>query len=232
MESIRVRGNLIAAACGIVGPILLVIYFAAPAFTGWPYSGASPERLIVYATAHAWLFYAGAWLQATGTLLSLAFYLALLRAAGATSGFWGSLLLLTGSSLLAVVLVEAAFLQTVPIAAGAGDKATVAASFALSNGVFVRIFPLAPASGTFVALGAILLGRRIVPDAFAYAAFGLGAAFELAGLLAIVSSSALFAIIGLSVVQTVWTVAAAVAFGSGTWMQSSSFGEGAERDPT
>jgi hypothetical protein len=211
-----------AAASGILGPIFLVIYFAAPAVTGWPYSGASPERLISYATAHAWLFYAGAWFQVTGTLLSLAFYLALLHAPGARAGFWGSFLLLTGGSLLAVVLVEAAFLVAVPIAASAGDKATVATSFALSNGVFVRVFPLAPASGTFIALGAILFERPVLPPVFAAAAIGLGAAFELAGLLAIVSSIGLFALIGLSVIQTLWTVAAAVAFATYATPQAAS----------
>ena len=201
-----------AAACGVLGPIFLVIYFGAPALTGWPYAGASADRLTAYANAHAWLFYAGAWFQVTGTVLSLAFYLALLHSAGARSGFWGSVLLLTGGSLLAVVLVEAAFLVAVPIAAAGGDRATVATSFALSNGVFVRVLPLAPASGTFVALGAILLQTRTLPRAFATLAIGLGAAFELAGLLAIVSSVALFALISLSVLQTLWTVAAAIAF--------------------
>lgn len=38
--------------------------------------------------------------------------------------------------LLSVVLIEAALQEAVPIAAATGDKATVATTFALSNGVF------------------------------------------------------------------------------------------------
>lgn len=201
----------LAAACGIAGPIFLVVYFTAPALTSWPYAGASPDQLTAYANSRAWLFFAGAWFQVTGTLLSLAFYLAILDWSGARHGFWGSALLVTSGSLLALVLVEAAFLVAVPIAASAGDKSTVATSFALSNGVFVRVFPLAPASGTFVALGAILRDAGTLPRAFAALAFALGIAFELAGLLATVSSFAVFVLIALSVVQTLWTVAAAIA---------------------
>src|ERR1700730_6581452 len=61
--------------------------------------------------------------------------------------------------LLAVVLVEAAFLIAVPVAA------TVATAFALSKGVFARIFPLAPASGSYLGLGAVLLTSRVLPRA-------------------------------------------------------------------
>lgn len=200
-----------AAACGILGPVFLVIYFAAPAAASWPYAGASPERLIAYAAANAWLFYAGAWFQATGTLLSVIFFLALADAARALPTFWGSVLLITAGSLLAVVLVEAAFLVAVPIAAEAGDKATVATSFALSNGVFARVFPLAPASGSYIALGAVLLRTNVLPRTLAQAALGLGVAFELAGLLAIFTSIGLVAAIALSVIQVLWIVASALA---------------------
>jgi hypothetical protein len=44
---------------GIAGPLLLMIYFVAPAVSGWPYAGASPDDLIRYARAHELLFYAG-----------------------------------------------------------------------------------------------------------------------------------------------------------------------------
>src|SRR5262245_30214440 len=177
-------GRRAAAACGIVGPVFLVIYYAAPAVVGWPYAGASPERLITFADAHAWLFYAGAWFQVTGTLLSVVFFAALVDAAAALRSFWGSIFLITATSLLAVVLVEAALLVAVPVAAQAGDKATVATGFALSNGVFARVFPLAPASGTYFALGAVLLRSDVLAKIFGQVALGLGIAFELAGMLA------------------------------------------------
>ena len=67
---------------------------------------ASPEQLIGYATTHSWLFYAGAWFQVTGTLLSVVFYLAIIQAANAQGSFWGHVLLVTACSLLAVVLAD------------------------------------------------------------------------------------------------------------------------------
>src|SRR5262249_816146 len=92
-----VSARTAAALCGIAGPACLVASFAAPAFPGWPYAGASPDRVVLYATTHASLFYAGAWLQVTGTLLSLVFYLALLREAGELGKFWGSVLIVVGA---------------------------------------------------------------------------------------------------------------------------------------
>ncbi|MBJ7602047.1 MAG: hypothetical protein JF888_02445 [Candidatus Dormibacteraeota bacterium] len=68
---------------GILGPVSLTIYFVAPALTGWPFSGASDAQLVVYANRHQQLFYAGAWFQATGALLSIVFFLAILQLAGA-----------------------------------------------------------------------------------------------------------------------------------------------------
>jgi hypothetical protein len=48
----------IGAIAGIAGPLLLVIYFATPAVSGWPHAGASPDTLIRYALGHEILFYA------------------------------------------------------------------------------------------------------------------------------------------------------------------------------
>ena len=69
----------LGALAGVVGPLLLAAYFGAPALTGWPFAGASPERLTAYANSHQLLFYAGGWLQATGSVLCVAFFLVLLR---------------------------------------------------------------------------------------------------------------------------------------------------------
>ena len=125
------RLERLGAAAGVAGPILLAFYFAAPAVTGWPYSGATPDTLIEYARSHALLFYLGGWLQATGSLLSVLFFLVLLHLSGRRNEFEGSVVFLGAGVLLAIVLVEAALLEAVPIAAAAGDRATVATTFAL-----------------------------------------------------------------------------------------------------
>ena len=115
------------------------------------------------------------------------------------------------------MLIEGAFLMAVPQAAISGDAATVATAFALSNGVFVRVFPLAPASASFVGLGAVIMGSGVLHRWFGYVAVGIGAAFELAGIIALVSGIAVIAVIVLSVGEEVWILAAAIALGLPVW---------------
>lgn len=93
-----------AAACGIAGFVALAIYFAAPAFTGWPYAGAAPADLERYANAHPTLFYAGAWLQVTGALLSVLFFLAVVRMADTQSSSSGIATVVGGALRLATSL--------------------------------------------------------------------------------------------------------------------------------
>lgn len=207
-----VRLERLGAAAGIAGPVLLAFYFAAPAFTGWPYSGATPDVLIEYARSHALLFYLGGWLQATGSLLSVVFFLVLLYLSGRRHEFEGGLVFLGAAVLLAIVLVEAAFLEAVPIAAAADDRATVATTFALSNGVFARIFPLAPAPLIFAGIGVALRGTRLLPALFATSALVIAALFVVAGVMAIFGTVGLILAIVMSIVEAVWILAAAIAF--------------------
>ena len=206
----------LAAAAGIAGAIALGLYFAAPAFLGWPYAGASAPTLMSFANAHAALFFGGAWLQVTGTLLCVVLFLSLVRLSDAATHLAGMLTAMASAVLLATVVVEAAFLIAVPIAASSGDAGTTASTFALSNGVFLRVFPLAPASATLIGLGLVLRGSNLLGPFLAIAAIGLGIAFELAGIAAIVSPGALVAIAILSVVQAVWVVAAGIRLGFST----------------
>lgn len=200
----------LAAATGIAGPVLLAVYFLLPAFTNWPFAGGTPATLSAYALDHEALFYAGAWFQGTGTLLSVVFFLSLLALAGAANRLSGLVLIIGAATLLAVVLVEGAFLVAVPVAAAAHDASTVATAFAMSNGAFVRVFPMAPASATYLALGFVLLGSNVLARPLAYAAIAIGAAFELGGMVAIFSGVAAVALAVLAPVQALWLVAAAI----------------------
>src|SRR5690348_7260477 len=140
----------IAAASGLLGAALLVAYFAPPALLGWPFAGDTPEHLAAYADSHQSLFYAGAWLQSTGTLLCVVFFLSLVSMAGALNRLPGAVVVLAATTLLAVALIESAFLVAVPMAASSGDLAAVSTTFGLSNGVFVRVYPLAPSTATYI----------------------------------------------------------------------------------
>ena len=204
----RIRG--LGVVAGLVGPLLLTVYFAAPALTGWPYAGATPDSLIRYARSHELLFYAGGWLQATGALLSILFFLVLLHLSEAQGRLEGSATLVGAALLLSVVVVEAALLEAVPLAAEAGDRATVATSFALSNGVFARIFPLAPAPLLFAGIGFTLLRSGVLHRGFAISALAVAVLFEIAGIAAIFGTAGLVFAIVMSVVEAIWIAAAAL----------------------
>lgn len=196
---------------GIGGPVLLVVYFATPVLTGWPYAGATPDQLIAYAAGHELLFYAGGWLQATGALLSIVFFLVLLQLTGALTRLAGLATLVGAALLLSVVVIEAALLEAVPMAAAAGDRATVATTFALSNGVFARIFPLAPAPLLFAGIGFALLGTPVLRSGFARSALVVAALFVLAGIAAVFGTPGLIFAIVMSVVEALWIATTAVA---------------------
>jgi hypothetical protein len=202
------RGGAIA---GLVGPALLVAYFATPAFVGWPFAGAPAGLLVAYANSHALIFYLGGWLQVTGAAASVVFFLSLVHRSGRRASM-GALLAIVGAAvLLAVVCIEAALLEAVPMAAAAGDRATVAVAFALSNGAFARIFGIAPAPLLLGGLGLVLLRSTVLPRFLAWSAIGLALAFVLAAFAAVFGPVGLIVSIVLSVLQAVWTAAAAVA---------------------
>lgn len=192
--------------------MLLVAYFTVPALVGWPSAGASPGKLAAYATAHRLLFYGGGWLQVTRALLSIVFFLVLLQLGGARSTLAGSATVTGCALLLSVVAIEAALLEAVPIAAANGDHATVATAFALSNGVFARIYPLAPAPLVFAGIGFALSGTSILPRVFARTAVLISGLFLIAGLAAVFATAGLILALVMSVAEAVWIAAAAIAF--------------------
>lgn len=207
------RLRTLGALAGIIGPVLLVAYFTAgiPALTGWPSATESPAKLTAYADTHKLLFYSGGWLQATGALLSVVFLLVLLHLSGARGRLAGSVALTGCAVLLSVVLVEAVMLELVPVAAANGDQGTVATAFTLANGVFTRIYPLAPAPLVFAGIGFALSGTTVLPRFFARSAVVIAALFLISGLAAVFGTPGLIFATVMSVVEAIWIPAAAIA---------------------
>lgn len=195
---------------GVAGSLLLAAYFTIPALVHWPNAGASPATLTAYAAAHRLLFFGGGWLQATGALLSIVFFLVLLQLSGNRGHLAGAIALTGCAVLLSVVMIEAALLEEVPLAAANADQSTVATAFALSNGVFARIFPLAPAPLVFAGTGLALSGTRVLPRAFTRAALVIAALFAVAGIAAVFGTPGLVLAIVMSVAEAIWILAAAV----------------------
>lgn len=206
------RLRILAALAGITGPLMLAAYFTIPAFVHWPNPAESPRTLTTYANTHQQLFYLGGWLQATGALLSVIFLLVLLQHSGARYTLAGAATLTGCALLLAVVAIEAAMLEAVPIAAAHADHATVATTFALSNGVFARIYPLAPAPLVFAGIGAALYHTTLLPKALTRTALTIAALFLISGLAAVFGTPGLILAIVMSGVEAIWILTAAITF--------------------
>ena len=204
------RSRLLIALCGLVGTVLLGLYFGVGAGVGLAQlpPSASQAQVVSMALQYYNLWFLGTWLQATGTLLSVIFFLALVHQAGAASRLAGMLTLLGSAVLLAVVLIEGVFTIDLAQAAADGHQATSVTSFDLMT-VFSHIYPIAPAPLIFLALGTILLGARILPRAFGYLAVGLGGVFAIIGLVGLFTTP-LLTLIPLAL-QGIWVVAAAIA---------------------
>ncbi len=204
------RSLLLIALSGIVGTVLLVLYFGIGAAVGLATlpPGATLAQVLNVATQYHDLWYMGTWLQATGSLLSVIFFLALVHQAGGTARLAGVLTLLGSAVLLAVVLIEGVFTIDLAQAAADGHQQASLTSFDVMT-VFTHVYPIAPAPLIFLALGTVLLGSRVLPRAFAYLALALGGAFEIMGLVGLFTVPAV-TLIPL-VLQAVWVVAAAIA---------------------
>ena len=205
------RVRLGAGIAGVLGPGLLIAYFLTPAFVDWPTAATTPAEIAAFAAGHATLFYLGGWLQVTGAVASVVLFVTLVRLAQATAESAGLAVIVGAALLLAVVCIESAFLEAVPMAAAAGDQTAASTAFLLSNGVFVRIFPLAPAPLMFAGIGVVLRRHPLLPRPFAPAALTVALGFVAAGLAAIFSGAGVVLAIVMSVVETGWIAGAALA---------------------
>ena len=203
------QSSILVALCGILGTVLLGVYFGVGFSIGLAQlpPGATMAQVVSVATQYHNLWLLGAWLQATGSLLSVVFFLALVHRAGAAARLAGMLTLLGSAVLLAVVLIEGVFTIDLTQAAVNGHQVTSLTSYDIMT-VFTHIYPIAPAPVIFLALGTILLGSRLLPRAFGYLALALGIAYEIVGLVGLFTTPILTVVVlGL---QALWVVAAAI----------------------
>lgn len=196
--------------CGILGVILLGAYFGVGFATGL---GTLPPtatlaQVLRVATQYHDLWYLGAWLQATGSTLSVIFFIALVQRAGRAATLAGMLTLLGSAVLLAVVLIEGVFTIDLAQAAANGHQVTSLTSFDLMT-VFTHIYPLAPAPLIYLSLGVILRGSSVLPRVFGNLALALGLLFAIVGLVGLFTTP-LITLIPLSL-QSLWILAAAIA---------------------
>jgi hypothetical protein len=204
---------LVIALAGIVGILLLGLYFGVGAAIGLAQlpPGASAAQVLHVATRYHDMWLLGAWFQATGSLLTVIFFLGLIHLAGGSSRFSGVLALLGCAVLLGVVLVEGAFTMDLAQAAVDGHAATSVTSFDIMT-IFTHIYPIVPAPLIFLSLGTILLGSSLVPRIFGALALALGCLYAVVGLVGLFTSPAL-TLVPLAL-QSLWILAAAITLAS------------------
>ena len=195
--------RLLAALCGIIGPVTLVGSFLInPA----PPPDASVAQLTQFANRHYNTIVLGAWLQGIGSLLIVMFALALVHLAGATQWFAGWMTLLAGATILMVSLVEVTFYLGAVQGATTGEVTSGLASDNLRKAV-QHVFLIAPP--LLLPLGIVLIRSRLLPLMLVYLGLALGTALQILGL------AGLFHVLQplidvILIVQALWFVAAAV----------------------
>ncbi len=123
--------------CGIAGPVLLGVYFGAPAlvprlgsllYSGTPTTG----RIVAVGAEYQQLLTLGAWVQGTGALLCVVFLLALAQWSGGASSLAGRILVLGCAALVGLVLAEMLFTLTWANSAVHGQSSTARAAYDLT----------------------------------------------------------------------------------------------------
>jgi hypothetical protein len=210
--------RILVALCGIVGTILLGLYFGVGFSVGLAQLplDSTAAQVVSLGKEYRNLWFLGTWLQATGSPLSVIFFLALVQRARRTTSLAGLLAIVGSAVLLAVVLVEGVFTIDLAQAAISGHPTTSLASFDIMS-MFTYVYPIVPAPVIFLALGTILLGSHLLPKVFGYLAFILGIAFAVVGLIGLFTTS-LLTIVVLSL-QALWVLAAAIALLVRPWKE-------------
>jgi hypothetical protein len=209
----------LAAFSGILGVLVLAIYFSQP--LPIPANTSPSSTFALFGNQYHNEVMVGAWIQAIGTLLVSVFFLELVRLAGATR-LSGLVTAFATCALWVVGLVEVVASMAIAQAAGHGHVEGAAAAFDLTD-EFIHVIPIGPAGAVYLALGALLLGSRVLPRAFGYLALALGAAFEIAGFIGLFDpGNPQLSITVILIVQEVWVLAAAVLVFVRAWRTSAS----------
>ena len=207
------RERSLIGASGIVGPLLLICYFSIPLFVSalrdvLYKANPSTQQVVDAGSRYHDLLFFGSWLQATGAMLSVVFFLGLTHRARIAGSFPALIVLIGSAVLVAVVLAEASFTFSWAIAASNGEQSSARTSFDLMAS-FIHVFPIVPAPAVYLPLGIALLRDPALPRAFPGLAIALGTGFVVAGFAGVFATGASAAVAALSLAQSVWILAAA-----------------------
>src|SRR5690348_7876990 len=175
-STISTRRVRLSALAGLLGVVLIGVSFA----INWASPGdhPTPAQFIAFGVAHHAQIVTGAWLQAVGTVLIIAFSLAIVHLAGAASRYAGWLTFFGGLLLVTTGLIETIFYL---VGAYATQVTTGLISLDLISAT-QRLYFIVAAPAVFLPLGVVILAShasRPLPRVFGYLAYLLGAVFIL-----------------------------------------------------
>jgi hypothetical protein len=192
---------------GILGVLALGVYYSVP--LPLPPPNAGIQEIMDFGAHFHNRILLDAWLQAGGSFLAVIFFLSVIYMARGAEKLSGWIAILGATLVLAMSLLDVALVLGAVQGAMNGHLTAVLTCFDLTF-VFIHIFPLVPASATFLGLGTLLLGTHLLPRIFAYVALTLGAAFEVLGFVGLFNPQANAAMVLLLSSQEIWIVAAAL----------------------
>jgi hypothetical protein len=200
---------VLTSLCGLVGTIALTLYFTAP-FTWMPLppETATATEILEFGKQYHLSILIDTWLQQFGTILSVIFALALVHLAKRSKTLPGSLTLLASTVIVSLSLAEGIFVLASVQSGNNGNTASMLTCFQLTY-VFIHIFLLAPS--LFLMMGFALKRFAFLPKFFVDAAILLGILFQLLGVLALFDNRFIILVIGVLMLQNLWTVSAAIA---------------------
>jgi hypothetical protein len=202
------RFRLLLSAAGILGVIALLVYFSAP-FILFPFPPANTTEAQLAANVSQYkLFYLlAAWIQGTGSLLSVIFILGLVYLARGWMKFSGWITMLAATVVLVLSLNEGTYFVDIVQASANSHPEAAITSFDLSF-VFIHTFFIAPS--LLLPLAFVLRGTTVLPKFFWAWALVAGIAFEAMGLIGLVYNTSTPIAIGILVIQEAWLLTAAI----------------------
>jgi hypothetical protein len=193
----------INALAGLLGVLMLIVSFNIN--PGPPQDHPTPGQLIAFGNAYHTQIMTGAWLQAVGTVLLIIFALGLVHLADATARFSGWLTAFGGAILTATGLIEVTFY----LAAINGTQMTTGLISLDMIHAVQRLYFMVAAPAVFLPLGTVIIGARVLPRVFGYAALLLGGLFVALGIVGLyIPLQTVDNVVG--IVQGVWWLGASV----------------------
>ena len=200
---------VLTSLCGLAGTIALTLYFTAP-FTWMPLppETATATEILEFGKHYHVAILVDTWLQQFGTILSVVFALALVHLGQRSTTLAGRLTLLACTVIVSLSLAEGTFVLGSVQSGNNGNTESMLTCFQLTY-VFIHIFLLAPS--LFLMMGFALKGSALLPKLFISAAIFLGIVFQSLGVVALFDNRFIVVVIGVLMLQNLWTVSAAIA---------------------